>query len=143
MEKEKLKTAIEKGTRYHNYVADAFKRHRDDNLDAIRFYVYGEWPVPTGKPNRLMDLNLAISKVIFNKPATIILWRNGNKTVVKCSEDDMFDPEKGLAMAICKELLGDQFKPIFKEYLSKEETIPERIKLEEKFKEWYEELQRF
>jgi hypothetical protein len=48
-----------------------------------------------------------IEKVIYNGPATIVKWADGTKTVVKCCEDDVFDPEKGLAMAISKKALGD------------------------------------
>lgn len=40
----------------------------------------------------------AIKNVIFAPPATIVYWSDGSKTVVKCSEKDVFDPEKGLAM---------------------------------------------
>lgn len=48
-----------------------------------------------------------IEKVIFNDPATIVIWRDGTKTVVK-AENELFDPEKGLAMAISKKALGNQ-----------------------------------
>lgn len=60
-----------------------------------------------------------IKKVIFNDPATIILWGNGDKTVVKCRLGDEFDPEKGLAMAISKYVLGNNYEyyNIFKHYL--------------------------
>ena len=47
-----------------------------------------------------------IKKVIFNNPATIILWNDGTRTVVKCNERDVYDPEKGFAMAISKKILG-------------------------------------
>lgn len=47
-----------------------------------------------------------IKKVIFNEPATIVMWSDGTKTVVKCGENDIFDPEKGVAMACMKKLLG-------------------------------------
>lgn len=47
-----------------------------------------------------------IKKVIFNGPATIVLWGDGDKTVVHCGEGDTMDKEKGLAMAICKKALG-------------------------------------
>lgn len=50
-----------------------------------------------------------IKKVIFNVPATIILWEDGTKTVVKCGDHDIFDPEKGLAMAIAKKALGNKY----------------------------------
>lgn len=47
-------------------------------------------------------------KVIFNKPATIVYWLDGSKTVVKAQNDEPFDPEKGLAMAIAKKALGNE-----------------------------------
>lgn len=48
-----------------------------------------------------------IQKVIFNNPATIILWTDGTKTVVKCQPGDIYDKEKGFAMAYLKKLLGN------------------------------------
>ena len=51
---------------------------------------------------------LAIKKVIFNEPATIVFWEDRTKTVVKCSENETFDKEKGLAMAIIKKMLGNK-----------------------------------
>lgn len=48
-----------------------------------------------------------IKKVIFNPPATVVYWSDCTKTVVKCSEKDVFDPEKGLAMAIAKRCAGN------------------------------------
>jgi hypothetical protein len=48
-----------------------------------------------------------IEKVIFNGPATIVFWKDGTKTVVKCQKGDIFDEEKGLAMAICKKVFGN------------------------------------
>jgi hypothetical protein len=54
-------------------------------------------------PSRLPD----IKKVIYNNPATIILWSDHTKTVVQCQKGDDYDPEKGLAMAIAKKALGN------------------------------------
>lgn len=53
-------------------------------------------------------LSFEIEKVIFNEPATIVIWKDKTKTVVKCQEEDEFDPEKGLAMAIAKKALGNK-----------------------------------
>lgn len=50
---------------------------------------------------------LVIEKVIFNDPATIVIWKDKTKTVVKC-ENEAFDPEKGLAMAIAKKAFGNK-----------------------------------
>ena len=60
----------------------------------------------------------AIKKVIFNEPATIVIWSDGIKTVVKCNCES-FDPEKGLAMAIAKRALGNNgnYYETFKKWL--------------------------
>lgn len=49
-----------------------------------------------------------IKNVIFNDPATIVFWSDGTKTVVKTQNNEGFDPEKGLAMAIAKKALGNK-----------------------------------
>lgn len=49
-----------------------------------------------------------IERVIFNDPATIVLWSDGTKTVVKAQDGETYDPEKGLALAISKKALGNQ-----------------------------------
>lgn len=51
--------------------------------------------------------DFSIDKVIFNGPATIVHWKDGTKTVVKCENEDN-DPEKGLAMAIVKKVFGNK-----------------------------------
>ena len=65
---------------------------------------------------------LAIKKVVFNAPATIVFWDDGTKTVVKC-ENEEYDPEKGLAMAIAKKALGNQgnYYNQFKKWLPEKE----------------------
>lgn len=49
-----------------------------------------------------------IEKVIFNPPATIVKWKDGTKTVVKCQDGDEFDWEKGLAMAYVKRAFNNE-----------------------------------
>lgn len=70
----------------------------------------------------------SIKKIIFNDPATIIIWGNDDKTIVKCGEGETYDPEKGMAMAIAKHFLGDKgnYYETFKKWLPKEhETVKE------------------
>lgn len=60
------------------------------------------------KPSLNRFSNPTIKNVIFNPPATIVFWSDNTKTVVKCDrEHERYDPEKGLAMAISKKMLGD------------------------------------
>ncbi len=87
----------------------------------------GDYSVTAAKyeMNKKYGYPFSIKDVIFNDPAVIVLWNDGTKTVVKCSENDIFDPEKGLAMAIAKKALGNQgnYYETFKKYLPEEEDI--------------------
>lgn len=69
-----------------------------------------------------------IQRVIFNPPATIVFWRDGSKTVVKCGKNDIFDPEKGLAMAISKRAFGDNrdYYEVFAKWVGKYEYQQKR-----------------
>ena len=61
-----------------------------------------------------------IKKAISNGPATIVFWTDGTKTVVK-TQDEAFDAEKGLAVAIAKRALGDTsaYYDVFKKWVPK------------------------
>ena len=65
--------------------------------------------------------SVSIRKVIFNDPATVVLWSDGTKTVVKCGPEDTYDMAQGLAMAIVKKMAGNdnRFHKVFKQYLKK------------------------
>lgn len=67
--------------------------------------------------------NVSIRKVIFNDPATIVFWSDNTKTVVKCGPDDIFDKEKGLALAICKKMACNdtRFHKVFKQWCKPDE----------------------
>lgn len=65
--------------------------------------------------------NLKIKKVIFNPPATIVIWKDGSKTVVKCTEGDQFNKWAGLSLCIAKKCLGSDFHKTFRNLCDKEE----------------------
>ena len=69
------------------------------------------------KPGPCLQVGNGIKKVIFNDPATIVLWNDGTKTVVKAT-GETFDKEKGLAMAICKRMMSNKgnYYNIFRKY---------------------------
>lgn len=75
-----------------------------------------------------------IERVMFNGPATIVFWQDDTKTVVKCREGDTFDPEKGIAMAIAKKVLGneDGYYEGIKKWLPKEEISEKKEETSEK-----------
>ena len=68
-------------------------------------------------------------RVIYNDPATIAFWSDGTKTIVKAQPGDIFDPEKGLAMAIAKKACGNtgNYYNGFKKWLPKNQVGNEEI----------------
>jgi hypothetical protein len=68
------------------------------------------------------NFNVKIKKVIFNKPATIVFWDDGIKTIVKCNKKDKFDKEKGIAMAFMKRICGNtsNYYKIIKQFAGEE-----------------------
>lgn len=71
-----------------------------------------------------------IKNVMFNDPATIVFWSDGTKTVVKTCAGDIFDSEKGLAMAISKKYFSNSegYYGIFKKRLPKQKAYKTDIK---------------
>ena len=66
-----------------------------------------EWLEDNGvKFEFVKDYDTKIERVIFNDPATIILWNDGTKTVAKCCDGDKYDAEKGFCIAYLKKMLG-------------------------------------
>lgn len=60
---------------------------------------------------------IEIDRVIFNDPATIVFWKGGGKTVVKCMDGDAYSKEVGLAMCVCKRVFGDKYHRVFKDWV--------------------------
>lgn len=57
-----------------------------------------------GKPVAMF--NYHYKKIIFSGPCTIILWKDGTKTIAKTSDGETFDPEKGVSICFMKKMLG-------------------------------------
>ena len=106
--------------------------YRDsDKVDAMRYMstvnsYHSSNFIPAIKNNFnnwKLKLKCDIKNVIFNDPATIVFWDDGTKTVVK-AENESFDPEKGLAMAIAKKSLGNQgnYYNEFKKWIPEEKA---------------------
>ena len=79
-----------------------------DMLDAYSYLPFYITPMPKPK------------KIILNDPATIILWSDNTKTIVKKnSKDKKFDPEKGIALCYMKKALGNSgnYNNVFKDWI--------------------------
>lgn len=71
--------------------------------------------------------NSSYPRIITNKPATIILWENGDKTVVKCQKGDKYNKMFGIALATLKYSFGNDSKASLKAY-----ELLKQLKVEEK-----------
>ena len=130
----------------NDYTINNYKKQRD-TMDALRYgaeefndmKIYLEHDVESTfdifnnlyKTPREKAMS-RIRNVIFNDPATIVFWSDGTKTVVK-AENESFDPEKGLAMAISKYFFDNKgyYCDVFKKWLPKEELDPEAEAIDE------------
>lgn len=66
--------------------------------------------------------DIHITQVLYNNPATVVFWSDKTKTVCKCTKNDKYNPETGLAICIIKKLCGStQIKTLFDSW------IPERL----------------
>lgn len=81
------------------YVGVGRSNGKTDVLDALKYAM---------EPLSKLSVRPDITNVKFNPPATIVFWSDKTKTVVKAQDDEPFDPEKGLAMAMVKKYLGNK-----------------------------------
>lgn len=86
------------------------RKREESAFDSMRYMHWANCVMEeaTKKKEETNMTAASIKNVIFAPPATIVYWSDGSKTVVKCSEKDVFDPEKGLAMAIAKRCGGNK-----------------------------------
>ena len=122
--------------------------HYANEVDSLTFYVSTEGlsdkytaimkgHIPTITQVREENEPVGIDRVIFNDPATIVIWMDGTKTVVK-AHNEKYDPEKGLAMAIAKKYFGNKgnYFNHLRPWLEKEE----KDRRNREFDQWLEEL---
>lgn len=82
---------------------------RDPKTGEVKEYTYSgpiefEFETNSCPPSIFTRNDFSIKKVIFNGPATIIFWENGDKTVVKCHEGDTYDKRLGFMYACTKRI---------------------------------------
>lgn len=85
------------GTTRNPYLDQIYK------LDAA----WDSWMANRKEYNKMFNRD-KVKKVIFNPPATIVYWFDGTKTIVKVQDGEIFDKEKGFAMACAKKFFGNK-----------------------------------
>lgn len=76
----------------------------------------------TERSTEMNNRMFRIKKVIFDGPATIIMWEDNTKTVVKCQEGDVYSKEAGMALCFMKKALGNKsnFNNTFDKWIEEE-----------------------
>lgn len=103
------------------------------NQCKLNFMTYGGVPMDVIKYTKAdcestwrlyKEMGNTIKKVIFNDPATIVIWGDGSKTAVKAQKGEKYDKEKGLALCYMKKILGNKsnFNNVFREWIKPEVT---------------------
>jgi hypothetical protein len=79
-------------------------------------YVTTSWTGPTCEQVEMLEaiqsfrkatlLPKLIKRVIYNPPATIVMWNDGTKTIVKCMDDEEYSQYYGFCACVCKKLFG-------------------------------------
>lgn len=89
------------------------------------------------------DVRSNIKDVIFSDRVTVILWKDGTKTMVRAGENEIYDPEKGFAMAVAKKTFGNNgnYYEVFKEYVPTV-NLPDGNGILAKDEELYEEVRK-
>ena len=138
---EKCRTCVNNRNAYGGTFCNICERADMYKEDPVRKYCSEDVAITAKLAHMFTDYTkysakttLPITNVIFAPPATIVFWNDGTKTVVKC-DNEAYDPEKGLAMAISKRALGNKgnYFETFKKWVDPyvEKQAAEKKKIEE------------
>lgn len=119
---DEFKKAVINTVEEHCNAAKEENKKVEKNVYQIRRRHYGDF---TFLDENGYNKRVCIDKVIFNPPATIILWNDKTRTVVKCREGETFDKHTGFAMCVVKKLYGPDFHYILNKYGGKTEEKTE------------------
>lgn len=99
------------------------------------YFWFNETELIRAKDHRKSVNPFSIKNVYFNDPVTVVMWEDGTKTIVRCGENEEYDPEKGLAMAISKKALGNKgsYYDEFKKWVPGMEYLCETCEYRNKF----------
>lgn len=116
-----MKTRIMNVDLSHEKIVKEGKRLMNEiNKEKFNKSYYGICARNSGMSNKYY---IAPKEVIFqDERTTIINWTDGTKTIVKCSDDDVFSPEAGIALCYMKKFVTDndskRFHRILKNLIS-------------------------
>ena len=103
---------------YNNYDTDVLDYL--DYLDELSAMV-GNFSDPEEERDYPAFTMPGIDRVVFNPPATVILWSDKTKTVVKCCEKDEYNREVGFKTALLTKIFTKQtLKELVRDYVTED-----------------------
>ena len=121
--KEEIEEDIKKIKKNHSYYDDEMLHFLLKEIEEKKAKETDEKLKALEKKSRrdfIKFITNSIREVKFHDPHTIIFWKNGDVTRIKCQDGDIYDKEKGFAIALLKYLLGENtsdFNTIFKKWV--------------------------
>ena len=102
-------------------VADELTVGLDDLVENLNS-AFGNIFLTAAKPS------LTPKRILQSGPATIVFWKNGDKTIVKCSDDDQNSEYAAFTAALAKKIFGSNsaVKKIIERY-----TVVQEVKQKE------------
>jgi hypothetical protein len=85
-----------------NWAAEYFKPVESGDNISSKMTCTPPLPYITGS-------NYIPKEVIFQGDRTIVKWKDGTTTIVKCMEGDEFNKEMGFTMALAKKIYGKHY----------------------------------
>ena len=87
-----------------------FTYHRDEKKPVKKEEKKSTIDLTIDALTKRYNTKFEVKKVIFNGKATIVMWNDGTKTISKWNAvEEVYDPEKGLAMCFVKKALGNRY----------------------------------
>lgn len=103
---EKLPTYHENGKILYQKAIDSLKKYSYKIYPPIDEY---DFNYKKGYERGVDDYDKGLTpvRIIYNPPATIVFWADGEKTVVKCSKTEEFNKYHGFCAALAKRVVGN------------------------------------
>ena len=94
---------------YETQVDESIIRDVLRKMDGVKEKMEKEEAARELKNTQLRNARLRglIENVIFSGPVTVVKWKDGSHTKVRCADGERYDQEKGLLAAMAKKLYED------------------------------------
>lgn len=87
-----------------------FDYHLQFGANVIQAKMYWNLPIQVNDKDHKDHYGPEPKRIIFNGPATIVFWKDGTKTVVKCADMEEYNRYNAFCAALAKKIFGTNSK---------------------------------